>query len=106
MLVNRGRIEIMADILGLCIRPQVKTRIMYHANITFRQFETYAALLKSQDLLAHETGKYIVTEKGIQFINAFSQLQNAIDGSNSKMLPANHLIVMPIKNPRHLISDY
>jgi len=90
-MVNRGRIEIMADILGLCTEPQVKTRVMYHANITFRQFDAYATLLRSHDLLVNEANRYRTTEKGLQFINAFSELQNAIDGSDSKMLPANRL---------------
>ena len=92
-MVNRGRIEIMAHILGLCTKPQVKTRIMYNANITFRQFETYATLLKSQDLLTHEANRYRATEKGIQFINAFNQLQNAIDGSDYKISSANRLLM-------------
>jgi len=91
-MVNRGRIEIMAHILGLCMKPQVKTRIMYNANITFRQFEIYATLLKSQDLLAHEANRYEATERGLQFISAFTQLQNAIDGSDSRILPANRLL--------------
>ena len=91
-MVNRGRIEIMACILGLCMKPQVKTRIMYNANITFKQFETYAMLLKSQGLLTHETNRYTATEKGLRFINAFNQLQNAIEGSDSKMSSVNHLL--------------
>jgi len=91
-MVNRGRIEIMADILGLCTKPQVKTRIMYHANITFRQFDLYATLLRSHDLLINEANRYRATDKGLQFINAFSQLQNAIDGSDSRILSANRLI--------------
>jgi predicted transcriptional regulator len=78
-MANRGRFEIMAHILGLCMKPQVKTRIMYEANISFYQFETYAALLKTQGLLAHEANKYKATEKGLRFVNAFSQLQNTIE---------------------------
>ena len=78
-MVNRGRIEIMANILGLCVKPQVKTRIMYNTNITFKQFEIYATVLKSHDLLIHETNRYTATEKGLQFINAFNRLQSTIE---------------------------
>jgi predicted transcriptional regulator len=91
-MVNRGRIEIMADILGLCTKPQVKTRIMYHANITFKQFDLYATLLKSHNLLINEANGYRATEKGLQFVNAFGQLQSTLDGSNSRMSSANRLI--------------
>lgn len=92
-MVNRGRIEIMADILGLCTKPQVKTRIMYNVNITFRQFDMYATLLRSHDLLVNEANRYIATEKGIQFINAFNQLQNTLEDRSSR-LPANSLLGM------------
>jgi len=92
LMVNRGRIEIMADILGLCTKPQVKTRIMYHANITFRQFDAYATLLRSHDLLINEANRYRATEKGFQFVTAYSQLQNAIDGSDSTILSSNRLL--------------
>ena len=78
--------------MGLCTKPQVKTRIMYHANITFRQFDLYATLLRSHDLLINEANRYRATDKGLQFINAFSQLQNAIDGSDSRIVSANRLI--------------
>jgi len=92
-MVNRGRIEIMAHILGLCTKPQVKTRIMYHANITFRQFDAYANLLRSHDLLINEANRYIATEKGIQFINAFNQLQDTME-DKSLRLPTNSLLAM------------
>jgi hypothetical protein len=61
------------------MKPQAKTRIMYDANITFKQFGTYATLLKSRGLLSHEENRYITTTKGLQFIRAFTQLQNTID---------------------------
>ena len=92
-MVNRGRIEIMAHILGLCTKPQVKTRIMYHANISFRQFDAYATLLRSHDLLINEANRYIATEKGVQFINAFNQLQDTIE-DKSLRLPTNSLLAM------------
>jgi len=91
MMVNRGRLEIMAHILGLCMKPQVKTRIMYDVNITFNQFGTYAVLLESQGLLTHEESRYVTTAKGQQFVNAFNQLQNTLGGSDLMSSP-NRLI--------------
>ncbi len=91
MMVNRGRLEIMAHILGLCTKPQAKTRIMYDANITFSQFGTYAALLGSQGLLAKQENKYVTTTKGQQFVNAFTQLQSILNSPDSTSSP-NRLV--------------
>ena len=81
MMVNRGRLEIMAHILGLCTKPQLKTRVMYDVNITFNQFGSYIALLQSQGLLTRNENRYATTEKGVQFVNAFAQLQSILSGS-------------------------
>ena len=90
MMVNRGRLEIMAHILGLCTKPQVKTRIMNDVNITFSQFGTYATLLESQGLLTREENRYVSTAKGLQFVSAFTQLQSIL-GSSDLMLSPNRL---------------
>jgi predicted transcriptional regulator len=87
MMVNRGRLEIMAHILGLCTKPQVKTRVMYDANITFSQFGTYATLLQSQGMLTQEENRYATTAKGLQFVNAFNQLQSILNSSDSVSSP-------------------
>jgi predicted transcriptional regulator len=91
MMVNRGRLDIMAHILGTCIKPQLKTRIMYDVNITFSQFGTYATLLQTQGLLIQEESRYVTTTKGLQFVNAFIQLQSILNGSNLLSSP-NRLI--------------
>lgn len=77
-MMNRGRIEIMAQVLAFCAQPRLKTQIMYNANITFRQFETYALLLSSNKLLTHNIGGYVTTEKGHEFIRAYNQLQSTL----------------------------
>lgn len=87
VMVNRGRLEIMAHILGLCMKPQLKTRIMYDVSITFNMFGSYAALLESQGLFAQEGNRYVTTAKGLQFINAFIQLQSVLGGSDLASSP-------------------
>jgi predicted transcriptional regulator len=91
MMVNRGRLDIMAHILGLCTKPQRKTRIMYDANITFNQFGSYATLLQSQGLLNHEENTYVTTEKGLQFVNAFNQLKSILSGPKFEACIPNRL---------------
>jgi len=80
MMMNRGRIEIMASILTFCAQPRLKTQIMYNAGITFKQFETYHALLSSQGLLDNSLDGYVTTEKGHRFVHAFKELWASIDG--------------------------
>ncbi len=77
----------MAHILGLCTKPQVKTRVMYDVNITFSQFGTYATLLQSQGMLTQEENRYVTTSKGLQFVNAFNQLQSILSSSDSVSSP-------------------
>ena len=90
-MANRGRLDIMAHILGLCTKPHLKTRIMYDVGITFSQFQSYAALLESQGLLNKDENRFVTTTKGLQFINAFNQLQGVLDGPRSKIPTPNRL---------------
>jgi predicted transcriptional regulator len=97
-MMNRGRIEIMAQVLAFCTQPRLKTQIMYSANITFSQFQTYSSLLSSQRLLAQDANRYATTEKGYKFVQAFNELQNILEdaplnamsvGLLRRRLPAN-----------------
>ncbi len=87
-MMNRGRIEIMAQVLAFCDQPRLKTQIMYTANISFNQFATYESLLLSRRLLALEAGKYQTTLKGTRFVQAFNQLQSTLEGTTPNVIPA------------------
>ena len=78
-MINRGRVEIMAHVLAFCAHPRLKTQIMYSTNITYRQFEIYATLLSSRGLLIQDSKKYVATEKGHRFVQAFNQLQSTVE---------------------------
>lgn len=80
LMTKRGRIEIIAQILAFCAQPRLKTQIMYKTNITFNQFKSYATLLSSLSLLAHQSQKYVATEKGHQFVQAFNRMQTSLGG--------------------------
>jgi predicted transcriptional regulator len=95
--MNRGQIEIMAQVLAFCDQPRLKTQIMYNVNITFRQFETYALHLSSQELLTRNLDKFVTTEKGHKFIRAFNELQSTLGD-----IPLNALSVGPI--PRVMLT--
>jgi len=89
---NRGRIEIIAHVLAFCAQPRLKTQIMYNARITFKQFQTYASLLSSQGLLARKSQKYVATEKGYRFVQAFDQLQSTLEGAPAGILARGFLL--------------
>ena len=105
-MMNRGRIEIMAHVLAFCAQPRLKTQIMYNANITFKQFETYSLLLSSQKLLTHNIDKYATTEKGHKFIRAFNQLQSTLgdvplNAAPVGLIPRTRLTSNSAKNIAH-----
>lgn len=87
---NRGRIEIVHDILKLCLMRQKKTHIMYRANLSFEQANYYLAVLFEKGLLEHDMHEgvndqgyrqyVITTQKGREALQA---LTRAIDVSDS-----------------------
>ena len=104
-MVNRGRLEIMAHILGLCTKPQLKTRVMYDVNITFNQFGSYIALLQSQGLLTRNENRYETTAKGLEFVNAFAQLQSILSSSTLPS-PQDRMIRVRQEHKRSPITFY
>jgi len=52
---------------------------MYKANLGYEPLETYLALLTSRDLLAHNSDRYVTTEKGHRFLEAFAQLNDVLE---------------------------
>jgi predicted transcriptional regulator len=89
--MNRGRSEIIAHVLAFCEQPRLKTQIMYSANITYKQFETYATLLSSRGLLVQDSQKYVTTEKGHRFVQAFNQLQSNLEDVPTAILARGFL---------------
>jgi predicted transcriptional regulator len=78
--MKRQRIEIMAQILAFCTLARRKTRIMYGTNFGHPQFKTYLTLLAWRDLLAHNLDRYMTTEKGHRFLEAFAWLNDVLEG--------------------------
>jgi predicted transcriptional regulator len=69
--------EIMAEILGLCVEPQGKTRVMYRTNLSWSDARHYLSVLTSLGMLEvhHSCPKFVTTEKGIAFIKRWSLLE-------------------------------
>jgi predicted transcriptional regulator len=76
----RSRSEIVAMILQAANKGATKTRIMYGAYISYAQVKEYLAFLLKKDLIKYEdgTGVYKLTEKGLQYLRAFDQINEII----------------------------
>lgn len=88
---NRGKIEIMADILNLSTAGIKKTHIMYRANLSYEQILYYLGELQQRGLLEQRmdgsTIVYGTTEKGREFIDHFSQMTELMNESPEQQMP-------------------
>lgn len=88
---NRGKIEIMADILNLSTVGIKKTHIMYRANLSYEQILYYLKELREKGMLEQrvEDGMtmYWATEKGREFLDHFSQMSGLMSGYPEQEAP-------------------
>ena len=74
--MRRSRLETMNVILTLCTRDIKKTHIMYRANLSHKQLEKYLEILVSKELLMRKNGYYATTDKGLDYIAGFKNVQS------------------------------
>jgi len=81
---NRGKIEIMADVLALSTAGIKKTHIMYRANLSYEQIMHYLSQLLGKGLLVQDLSdgsyRYRTTEKGREFLSFYSRMTDLIAG--------------------------
>ena len=79
---NRGKIEIMADVLALSTAGIKKTHIMYRANLSYEQILHYLNQLLTKGLIAQDVSDgslvYRTTEKGREFLMCYSRMTQLI----------------------------
>lgn len=78
---NRGRIDIIADILEVSRRKVRKTHLMYRCNLSFKQVESYLGFLLERKLLRQtdgDPGTFKITDKGERFLEAYKGLLGLI----------------------------
>jgi predicted transcriptional regulator len=91
---NRGRLDIVRDVLSIASIKVCKTRIMYGANLSFVQLEKYLTLLQGNGLLERDGDSgYLVTERGKKFLRLYDDhmkrsklLNKEVNKSNEDML--------------------
>ncbi len=79
-MVKRDRVEIMAEILGLCSEPRTKTHVMYGTNLSWKMLQYYLSELQSLELLEvhNNSTKYVVTMRGREFVEKWKELQQLL----------------------------
>jgi predicted transcriptional regulator len=75
--LRRERLQIFAEILNFCQEPQVKTRVMYKTNISYKRLQDYLSQLLGFNFLEvhHSVERYVITKKGHEFLNKWKALQ-------------------------------
>ncbi|MHB8567615.1 MAG: winged helix-turn-helix domain-containing protein [Nitrososphaerales archaeon] len=80
--MSRNRISIMATMLDVAREGALKTGIMYGANVTLAQLNTFLEYLKVNGLLEEiteeeqqRTKKFYTTPKGFLFLEKFRKLR-------------------------------
>ena len=75
---NRGKIQIMGDVLALGTSGIRKTHIMYKANLSYEQVHLYLGELIGKRLIAQDVTPdgviYRTTEKGREFLLYYTRL--------------------------------
>ena len=80
---NRGKIQIMADVLYLSTMGIKKTHIMYKANLSYEQIHFYLNDLIEKELIVQDISDggiiYRTTEKGREYLRYYRQLMSLIE---------------------------
>jgi len=80
---NRGKIQILGDVLALATSGIKKTHIMYGANISYEQVHLYLGELTGKRLLAQDVSPdgivYRTTEKGRAFLLSYTHLIETLE---------------------------
>ena len=80
---NRGKIQIMADIVDLCKAGLRKTHIMYKGNLSYEQINRYLYELLEKELIIQNLDDgvltYRATEKGRSFLQYYNLMLSILD---------------------------
>jgi predicted transcriptional regulator len=75
---NRGKIQIMGDVLALATSGIKKTHIMYRANLSYEQVHLYLSELIEKKLIMQDVSQdgivYRTTDKGREFLLYYNRI--------------------------------
>lgn len=77
---RRTDLEIVAEILALCVQPQCKTRVMQRSNLSWKLANEYLSNLQERGLLNvhHSAIRYITSRKGLAFLEKWADLEELL----------------------------
>jgi predicted transcriptional regulator len=83
---NRGRTEIVSNILDAANGGVTKTKIMYKAFLSYGQLKEYLSLLIENNLLEYLDGTqtYKTTEKGLNFLKMHNEIRDLLPQTTIK----------------------
>jgi predicted transcriptional regulator len=88
---NRGKIQIMGDVLALATSGIKKTHIMYRANLSYEQVHLYLGELIGKRLISQDVSSdgviYRTTEKGREFLLYYTRLVEFLEEEEAKQEP-------------------
>ena len=88
---NRGKIQIMGDVLALATSGIKKTHIMYRANLSYEQVYLYLGDLIGKRLIVQDASSdgvvYRTTEKGREFLLHYTRLVEFLEEEEAKQDP-------------------
>lgn len=84
---NRGRIQIMGDVLALATSGIKKTHIMYKANLSYEQVHLYLSELVGKRLIAQDGVVYRTTDKGREFLVYYNRLTEFLEEPEVELSP-------------------
>lgn len=77
---NRGKLDIVRDMLAVAVVKSRKTRIMYQTNLNYVQVNSYLkGLLDSGLLQLNGDSSYLITPKGHQFLKLYDDYLGRIN---------------------------
>jgi predicted transcriptional regulator len=82
----RSSTEIIDSMLRSIGSGSTKTQIMYRSYLSFSQLKEYLKLLEERRLIAVDsaTKLYTLTEKGLQFMNAYDRIQELVPNAGDR----------------------
>lgn len=100
---NRGKIEIIGDILNLSTEGVRKTHLMFMANLSYGQLFNYLEELQSRGFIEQIVeGKrisYRTTTSGRDFLSSYRSMIQILDGTLSK--PVYEMYAQENQNQKH-----
>jgi predicted transcriptional regulator len=110
---NRGRLEIVRDMLSAASEKTKKTRIMYQASLSYRLLEKYLkSLLESGLVQCVDDSFYLITWKGKEFLQSYDdylgrckRLGEEIRGVRKDMLLLENMCFNDESNSKQMAKE-